>query len=187
MARTTNEHQLVYALPERTHCSPSKFRRPMYRSILGGRFGSQALLDEAALAAAMAYVDLNPIRAKMAETPETSDHTSIQKRIRTLKNSKNKQQIQQPNELMPFIGNPRKDMPKGLPFRLDDYLNLVDWTGRSIRLDKTGAIPNNLSPIFERLNINPESWLELSKTTKTILVYLLDKPIEWNKFAIMPI
>ncbi len=49
-----------------------------------GRFKSQALLDEAALLAAMAYVDLNPVRAGIAETPEASAYTAIQERIQAL-------------------------------------------------------------------------------------------------------
>ena len=46
-----------------------------------GRFKSQALLDEAAILSAMAYVDLNPIRAGIAETPEGSAHTSVAERL----------------------------------------------------------------------------------------------------------
>jgi len=50
-----------------------------------GRYKSQALLDEAALMACMAYVDLNPVRAAMAKTPEASSHTSIKLRLSSLK------------------------------------------------------------------------------------------------------
>jgi hypothetical protein len=129
-----------------------------------GRFKSQALLDEAALAACMAYVDLNPIRAVMAKTPETSTHTSIKRRIKQAKKTDHPEHIkQQVNELMPFAGNPRKAMPKGLPFRLTDYLELVDWSGRVIREDKRGAISEQCPPIMERLNIEPDHWLHLTR------------------------
>ena len=121
------------------------------------RFKSQALLDEKALAACMAYVDLNPIRAKMDTTPETSEHTSIKKRIDELKNSGN-----QPKNLMDFVGNPREPMPHGLPFNLKDYINLVDWSGRIIREGKRGAISNDYPPILDRINIDPEKWLNLT-------------------------
>ena len=122
-----------------------------------GRFKSQALLDEKALAACLAYVDLNPVRAAMADTPEASDYTSVQRRIRrALAHAK------QPPELMPFVGNPRAEMPKGLPFRLSDYLDLVDWTGRQLREAKRGAIADNLPPILTRLQIDPKHWLYLS-------------------------
>ncbi len=48
-----------------------------------------------------------------------------------------------PQCLAPFIGHPRQDTPKGLPFRLSDYLVLVDWTGRAILENKRGYIPGH--------------------------------------------
>lgn len=105
-----------------------------------GRFHSQALLDERALLACMAYVDLNPIRAAMAETPETSDYTSIQERIvHPLEKT-----------LRPFDPDAAA---AGLPFTLQDYLELVDWAGREIKRGKRGFIPASTPLIMVRLNM----------------------------------
>ncbi|AZQ84609.1 transposase [Colwellia sp. Arc7-635] len=125
------------------------------------RFKSQALLDEAAIAACMAYVDLNPIRANIADTPENSNHTSVKLRCEQAKTG------QQPNTLMAFVGNPRKDMPKGLPFDLTDYLQLIDITGRSIRADKHGFIEQSQPEILKRLNISAEHWLIITTEFRT--------------------
>ena len=131
------------------------------------RYKSQALLDEKAVLSAMTYVDLNPIRAAMAPTPETSDHTSIKLSLEYWKNKAmqkldDQNETLQPKSLMPFVGNLRQPMPKGLIFNLVDYIELVDWTGRIIRDDKRGAIDTSTPPILQRLDISTDHWIELS-------------------------
>ncbi len=145
-----------------------------------GRFKSQALLDEKALLACMAYVDLNPVRAKLADTPEQSEYTSIGQRIRQV----NKQAIKRPDRqmkpslrlqvqqidpreqpvgLLAFSGGTGKDWSAGLPFRLDDYLQLVDWSGRIIREDKKGAIAADAPAILQRLEMGASQFVYLSQ------------------------
>ena len=46
-----------------------------------GRYKCQLLCDGRAVIAAMAYVDLNPIRAGLSEQLDTSTHTSVHERI----------------------------------------------------------------------------------------------------------
>ena len=111
-----------------------------------GRFKSQALLDERALLACMAYVDLNPIRAVMAKTPEESDYTSIQERIEQPQNS----------YLRPF-SDKEED---GIPFSLKDYLELVDWGGREVKRNKRGYIPASAPPVLVRLQMNASPVLD---------------------------
>jgi len=42
-----------------------------------GRFNMQVILDLPALLGTLCYVDLNPVRAKIAKSPEQSKHTSV--------------------------------------------------------------------------------------------------------------
>jgi len=106
-----------------------------------GRFRSQALLDEVSLLKCMAYVDLNPIRADLADTPETSAHTSIQARIQRRDQS-----------LAPMTDDALIGCQKPLPIKWLDYLELVDWTGRQLRPGKRGRIDRQQPEIVARLH-----------------------------------
>ena len=138
-----------------------------------GRYKSQALLDEAALLTCMSYVDLNPVRAGIAETPEASDFTSVQARLHAYAGRSQQEtpyaedarsgEAETEVALLPFGGNERRDGPDHLPFGLTDYLELVDWSGRAVREDKRGAIPGNLPPILQRLGVDPAAYLQSLK------------------------
>ena len=122
-----------------------------------GRFKSQPLLDEAAVITAMSYVDLNPIRAKMAKTPETSDYTSVKQRIKAINSSSQEASV----PLMPLLQDSQQAHPNSFAFSLKDYLELVDWAGRAIVPNKRGYIEEKELPILNRLNINTDGFIEL--------------------------
>lgn len=134
------------------------------------RYRSQALLTEEALLSCMAYVDLNPVRANMATTPEDSEHTSIKERITpSLNLAQSITEIIQEHAfnqfdvplkpLLHFDGNITLKEQYGIPFKLNDYLDLVDHTGRILRDDKRGAIASHLPPILNRLGIDHKTWI----------------------------
>jgi hypothetical protein len=144
-----------------------------------GRYKSQPLLTEEALLTAMAYVDLNPIRAQMAKTPEGSKHTSIKERIKPIFN-RERALVNNPDlnpyylqrfpikALAVFEGNIKQGGQDGILFGHNDYLTLVDTTGRIQRQDKRGAIPNTILPILQRLAIDPDEWLENTEKFEAI-------------------
>ncbi|MDO6654230.1 transposase, partial [Colwellia sp. 3_MG-2023] len=59
-------------------------------------------------------------------------------------------------------GNEHEDQTTGIRFSLQDYLTLVDETGRILRDDKGGAINSKTASILTRLHISNESWLKLT-------------------------
>jgi len=132
------------------------------------RFKCQALLDDPATLAGMVYVDLNLIYAGQAPSPEESDFTSIQERIRAWQKM-NRAQTSTPEAptkdsmnstsidwLCPIQSTPER---RGVLQMSDtDYFDLVDRTGRILRADKRGAIDPNLAPILARIGANPQAW-----------------------------
>lgn len=125
-----------------------------------GRFKSQALMDEASLAACMAYVDLNPIRAGIADTPEASAHTSICRRIRAARHGR------QPASLLPFSGL-AEEQTHALPFHFEDYLTLLDMTGRIPHTDKPGVIRPDIAPVLARTGLDTVCWPTLASSIET--------------------
>ena len=145
-----------------------------------GRFKCQALLDEGAILACMTYVDLNPIRAGLANTPESSAFTSAYDRIMARQDSVYldqgaaedrpiSRQVELEGErdreesdpwLCPLNDGAKARNRAFFSLSTEEYLALLDWTGRQLRSDKKGAIPPDMQPILDRLNVNSERWLD---------------------------
>lgn len=140
------------------------------------RFASVRLLDIYSLLVCAMYVDLNPIRAGMAATPETSTHTSVYRRIKAWRAHTGKRGSRLADRrsaafLSPMDeGSPPPDGPQAtkgfrasddgfLPFSLEEYLRLLDWSGREVLLEKRGQIPAKCAPILDRLEVDPAFWL----------------------------
>ena len=105
-----------------------------------------------ALTACMAYVDLNPIRAGIADELADSDYTTIQRRLRSLADD-------------PTIGDaPLEPMagvrrPAASSLTVRAYIDLVDCTGRITRPDKRGAISDAAARALDAIRGTPEWWV----------------------------
>lgn len=157
-----------------------------------GRYKAQLLLDEASLLACAAYVDLNPIRAALADRPENSEFTGAKDRLDDLKaragtkrekRSKSTHQWERSRArsksgwMAPIEINERTDpvgadadaggrraSKKGfLSIPMAQYLDLLDWTGRQIRTGSRGSIPQDLAPILTRIGLDASDWCDVVK------------------------
>ena len=136
-----------------------------------------AILDEEALLATCAYIDLNPVAAGISEVPEASAHTSIKERVdhvqaqgrtedlkaaRTgsVAGSAAAAGLEESHWLCPIedrrrLDSSREGMVEG--FSLGNYLLLVDYTGRLFRAGKA-AVSREVAEILDRLGSSADQW-----------------------------
>ena len=142
-----------------------------------GRFKSVAILDDESLLATCTYIDLNPVAAGIAKSPEASPHTSIKQRVEHVQEQGRTEELKAaqagsvagstaaagleeglwlcPVEDRRLLDSAREGMIEG--FSLGNYLLLVEYTGRLFREGKA-AISAELAGVFDRLGSNAENW-----------------------------
>ncbi|HAU28238.1 MAG TPA: transposase [Alteromonas australica] len=121
-----------------------------------GRFKSQALLDEKALLSCMVYVDLNPIRASLASTPEDSEYTSIKRRIECKLTRKTSTGI------LPFKSDTACSNQYCLNLTFTEYATLLTQTGKAVRDDKAGFIDGEYQASLNQIALSSSQWLKAS-------------------------
>ncbi len=141
------------------------------------RFKAVKLLDEEAILACSAYVDLNPIRAGLATSIEASQFTSGKKRFEAARERVSQPSLSPDRFLspIPLESSKGSEGPKPnrhktrcsdkgvLPLSNLDYLQLLDLTARMHRGDKKGFTPSKLPLLMQRLGIDVERWRKLTK------------------------
>ncbi len=155
-----------------------------------GRFICKRVFDEASALQCSLYIDLNPIRAKIADTPEKSIFTSAYERIleekekaRRLKNHR----IESGKKVTNWITNIDKKEGGFLSMNQKEYLLMLDYVGREIRENKKGRIPKELESILVRLKINTKNWVDnLGMINKNFSRFIANKEnmiLEANKIG----
>jgi len=114
--------------------------------------------DEVAVFSCMAYVDLNPIRARITEKLEESNNTAIKKRLQTIEEKEPMDVQAYLDAPVTGLSNPTKS--KRLPMSLKDYIELVEWTGKSIVYPNKSVMPFNIQASLHRLNLQQTHWLK---------------------------
>ena len=182
--RLANPSYLIAALCEYT-ARRSNTEDDCQGAFWEDRFKCRELADEASLLVCGVYVDLNQIRAGEAMTPETSTHTSAHDRIQARQQQRDQhrrasdvpsqpapdgwlceltidERARPDSESTRRSKSTRRASDKGLlPITIDDYLAVLDASGRLLRPGKRGAIPAHVIPILERLGIQTKLWHEL--------------------------
>lgn len=156
------------------------------------RFNAVRILDETSLVGCAAYLDLNVLRAAMAETLETSKFTSVYRRIEAMTKDKAADcflapvridEMQDPTGPHPHTEGFRCSDKGFLNMTAADYLELLDWTARHVVLGKAGSTTHDAPPILERLSLDVSQWGILVQNFGTLFSHAAGRPQAVDSFC----
>jgi len=169
-----------------------------------GRFKCQRLLDEASVLACMCYVDLNPVRARIAASLEDSEFTSAYDRIVARRAGERRAALAADAQPGAQPAPDLRETAQGLDAdtrradwlaRLDgagspfqalgeaDYLRILDWTGRQLRADKPGAIDPDVLPLLESLELDAAQWIATVRRYRSLFWLVAGRAERIRDFA----
>ena len=124
-----------------------------------GRFTCRPLTDAASVLTAMAYVDLNPVRAGLHFHGEAAAPTSIYDRKRMFF-----RHAPHGPRLRAFLCEAASE--DALPCSREEYIELIDWTRRAIRRNQLAQLDRSPPESFTRLGLDARQW-KLAMSSKT--------------------
>ncbi len=162
------------------------------------RFKCRECTNDASLLLCGMYVDLNPIKAGEADSPETARHTSAYQRIQAQSQRKNardradawmaelttRPERKDEAEMAYSSRTGRRASDLGiLPISLDDYLKLLKWSAGLIKTGKRSTIPKDLEAILDHMDVKHEAWLDTLDDYERSFCHVVGPPKSMSKVA----
>lgn len=148
-----------------------------------GRFQTIALLDEAALLSCMSYVDLNPIRAQLANQLDTSTHTSIRYRLKnSLLTEANQDAGVNVSGLAPFLDQLPYPPSGIIPFNFSDYTALLEDSTR-ILAERNTDITTRSHNTLTSFSILPTQWRTTINKLESYFFRVIGRPNKLKEFV----
>jgi hypothetical protein len=154
------------------------------------RYGCRECTDENSVLVCGIYVDLNPIVAGEAKSPQTARYTSIYQRIQARQQRANAKDradgwlaeltIRPGTEEDAVVSSSRTGRRASdwglLPISLESYLKLLNWTARQLREGKRSTIPGDLEAVLDHLDVKSDAWLDTVEGYEDLFCHVIGPP-----------
>jgi hypothetical protein len=162
------------------------------------RFKCRECTSESAILICGIYVDLNPIKAGEASSPETARYTSVFQRLMAASQPKNSRtradgwmaeltlrpESKADEKLACSSRTGRRASDLGiLPISLENYVKLLKWTARLLLSGQRRTIPKDLEAVLDHLDVNHEAWLDTVEEYEKSFCHAVGPPSSLAKVA----